>query len=166
MTPRKDWGRFEYRPERSHYRHGVRIQAPRRLKKGVDTTTTLGLDFTTDMIRVALSTEQQPENQSVYDAAESRPGLPIKLRVQPQLYVRTVPYKAYRTGAFHAWRHVHWSVECQTVEEAIGVKDVLSACFRALQVMEPGEAQMVLDAATAQHVESATAKRTQHTTVT
>ncbi len=123
------------------------------LSKGVDTAlaTVLPLD------QMGITVDQaQPddENRSAFAALESRPGQPIRLRLQPQLYF-TMKNQRYRQGAFLSWRSVYWNLQCATVAEAIAVKDALTSFFKALMVLDPGHVQMVLDTAVKLRVESA-----------
>jgi DNA gyrase/topoisomerase IV subunit A len=99
------------------------------------------------------------ENRSVKDAAESRPGLPIRFRVQPQLYFQ-LQNKRYRTGAFLSWKHVYWNLTCDGVEEAIAVKNALHSFFAALGAVSPGEVQFMLDTLVKLRVESPSVQRT------
>lgn len=63
-------------------------------------------------------------DQPAHEAAEARPGKPIRLRVIPTLL--------RATGDYVAWRGVAWTVSCQTAAEAIEVRRALEAFFERL----------------------------------
>jgi hypothetical protein len=64
------------------------------------------------------------EDAQVYRIAEQRPDAPIRIRIQPDLYVQRDGRALYM-----AWRQVFWRVECATPGEAIALKDALHAFF-------------------------------------
>jgi hypothetical protein len=63
------------------------------------------------------------QDRPIQLAAQERPGKPIRLRFQPTVL---------QGGQYRVWRDVRWTLDCETPEEAFGVRDALRALFRAL----------------------------------
>lgn len=82
-------------------------------------------------------------DETVQEAAALEPGQTIRLRVQPQVYLKRPGQ--YRTGMYLAWKGVYWNLACPTVESALGIRDVLTRVFTLLKVMEPAELMQLLD---------------------
>jgi hypothetical protein len=76
------------------------------------------------------------ENAPLYAAAELRPDKPIRLRFQPDIFMKD---RAER-GLYCAWRGVHWTLDCQTPDEAIELKQALGAFFKVAAEAGPDEA--------------------------
>ena len=70
----------------------------------------------------------------------SVPDQPLKLRLQPQVYTP-------QTKTFLSWRGVHWSVLCETIEEATALRRALITFFRLVGQIGPDGVQTVLDSA-------------------
>jgi hypothetical protein len=96
----------------------------------------------------------RPTSDTVIEEAHvSRPGKSIKLRVQPQVLMRRPP-DAER-DVYYAWKGVHWKLECETVEEAHGVRAALAGLFAAIGTVGSEKVLEVLDTLLKNHVESA-----------
>ena len=62
-------------------------------------------------------------DRPLHQALASRPGKPIKIRIQPSLLV----------GAqYRSWKDVRWTIECDTPAEGIAVREALRLFFRTL----------------------------------
>ncbi len=59
-------------------------------------------------------------------ASERLEGEPIRVRLQPSLFRRGL-------GQHRYWAGVSWTVDCRSVEEAVGLREALQAFFRALE---------------------------------
>ena len=80
------------------------------------------------MIEAGAGLSPQDVDETVRQAAQEAAGGPIKVRVQPQVYLKG---KGAR-GAFLAWRGVHWMITCTSVKEAQGLRKALTAFFAAV----------------------------------
>jgi hypothetical protein len=69
------------------------------------------------------------QDQPVYEAANERPGKPIKMRLQPAIF--RLP-KGHTSGQYRSWRDVHWTLDLDSVEETFAFREALRAFFRAL----------------------------------
>lgn len=137
-------GSWEYNP---------RKKLARKLPSNVlDMTMSNSLDSSGMVLQVE-SRRRDDDEDSVREAAKSRPGQPIRLRFQPQLYF-AVKNATYRSGAFFSWRNLYWNVQCPTVADALKVKGALTSFFRALAVLDATDVSMVLDTAIKLRVES------------
>lgn len=67
-------------------------------------------------------------DQTVRDAAEERPGKTIRIRVQPSV-LRTHPSGRGHDQQHQPWKHVRWILECETVEEAIALRQAMQDFF-------------------------------------
>lgn len=162
MKKRKTWREYAtkrrnppYSPRKFgpvHFRDREEYQYFRT--KCVDTPTAHGLDSSAMALTVE-ARRRDDEARSAYEAAETRPGKPIRLRMQPQLYFH-LANKQYRTGAFLSWRSVYWNVLCPTVADALKVRDALGSLFKALAVLDADEVIAILDSEVQKRIESAT----------
>ncbi len=59
-------------------------------------------------------------------ALERREGEPIRVRLQPSVFRRGL-------GQYRYWAGVSWTVDCRSVEEAVGLREALQAFFTALE---------------------------------
>jgi hypothetical protein len=81
-------------------------------------------------------------DQAVQDAQAERPGKPIKIRLQPTIFRLR---GAEATGGDHqAWKGVSWTLECQTAQEAIGLRETLRAFFTAVGAVGAGPVRHLL----------------------
>jgi hypothetical protein len=78
------------------------------------------------ILTVAVISSVIPIDQTIEEAARERPGLPIRIRVQP-----TVLRQAEgKTGTHYAsWRNLHWTIEVPDLVEARQLREALSAFF-------------------------------------
>jgi hypothetical protein len=79
------------------------------------------------MIRTDFRLNDNAGDEAIKTAQALRPGRPIKIRVQPGIF--SPDERAARGGQYKAWPTVHWTVECDTVREALAVRDALRAFF-------------------------------------
>lgn len=82
-------------------------------------------------------------DETVREAAALDPGQAIRVRIQPQVYIKRPGQ--YRTGMYLAWKGVYWNLACPTIEATLGIRDVLERVFQLLRVMEPTELLELLD---------------------
>lgn len=80
-------------------------------------------------MQISYGLEQYDVNDSLNEAAESVPGQAIRVRVQPQLYIKR---PSHRTPMYLAWRGVYWTMECADVQEGMALREAMSAFFAAL----------------------------------
>ena len=66
-----------------------------------------------------------PVDQAVEEAAKERPGLPIRIRIQPAVLRKSEG----KTANFQSWRNLHWMVSVADVMEAKQLREALSAFF-------------------------------------
>mgnify|MGYP001590353699 CR=1 FL=1 len=72
-------------------------------------------------------------DQPPLEAAQERPGKPIRIRV-PLLVFRLHPSPARPgLGAYRTWNNVSWILECESVGEAIAVRDTLQQVFSLIR---------------------------------
>jgi len=97
-------------------------------------------------VQVAYSIPQDVEAPVVAAAAE-RPGKPILLRIQPQLY------RSRKDGAdnYWAWPKVSWTIECQSVREVADLRKALEVFFEVAGQQSIETVRRALDQA-ARHV--------------
>jgi hypothetical protein len=70
--------------------------------------------------------------------AERKAGETIRIRVQPSLFRRTL-------GQHRMWAGVSWTVDCQTMDEAIALREAMRAFFEAAARIGPQRLQAALD---------------------
>jgi hypothetical protein len=68
-------------------------------------------------------------DRPITEAAEERPGKPIRVRVQPMIL--------RRGGQYNAWKDVRWTLDCETPEEAFAVREAMRLFFAALASAGP-----------------------------
>ena len=68
------------------------------------------------------------EDRPVFEAVEERPGKTIKLRIHPMIFRRPEG----KAGMYRAWKDVHWTLECETPEEAFALREAMRLLFRAI----------------------------------
>ena len=73
-------------------------------------------------------------HESVEAAATRHPGAPIRVRVQPQLFMPPPPHRRY--GMYLSWKGVFWNFQCQDVEEVLALHRAMMSFF--WQVREHG----------------------------
>lgn len=66
-------------------------------------------------------------DQALHDAADERPGKPIRLRIHP-----TILRKAPHGGQYQPWKGVSWMLDCESPEEAIAFREALRLFFTTL----------------------------------
>lgn len=76
----------------------------------------------------------EPSDRPIYEAAAERPGLPLKIRLQPTIYRKRASGPG---GTAQAWPGVSWILACASPEEALAVKDALRAFFTRLAIDGP-----------------------------
>lgn len=67
----------------------------------------------------------QTTDQTLTEARAAAPGQPIRLRLQPQLFIKGRGYQA--------WRLVSWAVRCQTAGEVKELRRALEAFFTRIE---------------------------------
>lgn len=85
-------------------------------------------------MEVSYSADAVDLDKPAFEAQAERPDRAIRLRVQPTL-LRVAQGES--AGNHRAWPGVSWSLECRTAEEAISVRQALTAFFAALSVHGP-----------------------------
>jgi len=83
-------------------------------------------------IRTSLQQDENAALDAVTEALASRPKNPIRLRMQPAIF-----WPDSGRGNYKSWPTVHWTVECDTVAEAMSVRDALRAFFFRLGTEGP-----------------------------
>ena len=73
-----------------------------------------------------VTTSITPLDQTVEEAASERPGLPIRVRLQPAVFRKP---DEQRPGNFQAWRNLHWVLTVKDLAEARQFREALSAFF-------------------------------------
>lgn len=91
-------------------------------------------------------------DETVRQAAEEASGGPIKVRVQPQVFLKS---KGPR-GAYLAWRGVHWMITCEAVEDAQDLRTALTVFFEAVGKVGSKAVANALDSLPEGMAESAT----------
>lgn len=71
-------------------------------------------------------------------ADELKAGEPIRVRIQPMLWRKTM-------AQHRSWAGVSWTVNCRTVDEAIALREALRAFFEAIARVSPGQVQGALE---------------------
>lgn len=74
------------------------------------------------------------------ETAAERGGI-VRLRLQPMILDKD--------GQYRGWRQVRWTLECDSIAEALATKDALRAFFTALTHLGPRTLMKVLKAALA-----------------
>lgn len=78
------------------------------------------------------------------EAAAERPGKPIRVRI-PLLIFRLKKDAAPGAGSYRSWNNVSWIVECDSVSEAIELRDALEAFFTYAKANGLNAAHLLLD---------------------
>jgi len=86
------------------------------------------------MIKTGYGRDLQDDRKQLRDAFAARKGKAIKLRIQPLIY-QGDPEGG--RGNYKPWRDVSWTIDCETVEEAMTFRDVLKAVFERLGEERP-----------------------------
>ena len=68
-------------------------------------------------------------DQVLHQAEAANPGQPIRIRIQPQVWISGREYLA--------WRRVSWPLRCDSVEEAISLRMAMEAFFVAVGARGP-----------------------------
>lgn len=67
-----------------------------------------------------------PVDKSIREAIDERPGMPIRIRFQPDILRK-------REGAdratYQPWRNVHWTIVADTLDEARLLREALASFF-------------------------------------
>lgn len=82
-------------------------------------------------ISSSVSTNDSP----IAGALEERPGKPVRIRLQPTM-LRLQP-----TGlsTYMVWQDVHWTIECENLEETRAFREALKAFFWQLEMVGPDQ---------------------------
>lgn len=91
-------------------------------------------------------------DESLDEAAQSA-GLPLHIRVQPQILLRRPGHVHAR---YFAWRAVHWNLRLIDVREAQLFRDAMVRFFEVLGAIGPGRLLKGLDSLKVAAVESPT----------
>lgn len=67
-------------------------------------------------------------DQPIFDALSERPGKPLRLRVQPAIW-RARPG---REPQYNSWRQTIWTLECDSADEALAVRDAMRTFFTTM----------------------------------
>lgn len=78
-------------------------------------------------LTVTYSADTTDLDAPVRAAAEASPGKPIHLRINPDILRRELG-QSYR-----AWSKVTWNLTCETVEDAVAVREAMQEFFDAVQ---------------------------------
>ena len=73
-------------------------------------------------------------DQPPLEAAQERPGKPIRLRVPLLVFRLHPPPSRPGTGAYRTWNNVSWILECESVNEALAVRDTLQQVFSMIRM--------------------------------
>jgi len=104
---------------------------------------------------IAFSAESVDDiDDSIREAIEAAPGLPIRLRVQPQIFTKREGNGQRRHGMNLGWKGVYWNLTCTTLEDAQLFREALTAFFQALGRVSTQELIIGLDNLAPTHVES------------
>lgn len=79
-------------------------------------------------LTVSYSADTTDLDAPVREAFEKAPGKPINLRLQPTILRRDL-----NGGQQRSWSRVTWNLACETVEEAVAVREALQEFFDAVQ---------------------------------
>lgn len=93
-------------------------------------------------MQVEYSIERTEPNldETIELAQQAEPDAPdIRVRVQPQVYVRTG-----KSGSYLAWKGVYWNLKV-TLQEAADLREALASFFRAILSHGPTAVQNHLD---------------------
>jgi hypothetical protein len=99
-------------------------------------------------------------DDSLREAIEhKRAGEPIRIRIQPQVYIRrpgaSMTGKAgVGVGSYLAWKGLYWQVNCTTVEEGSQFRQALARFFGLLESHGLHAVIKVLDTLASTPVES------------
>lgn len=100
------------------------------------------------MAQVVFAQALESIDQPVIEAALERPGLPIRLRIQPTILRVTDVTKGPESRADHrSWKGLSWLVSCDTVEEASAVRKVLEVFFQQVGTYGPVRTTLALETA-------------------
>lgn len=72
--------------------------------------------------------QDRDDVQPLRDALAERPGRPIRLRLQPTIQRAA----AAKRSQYQVWPDVSWTVDCDSVEEAVAFREALRAFFVAI----------------------------------
>ena len=79
-------------------------------------------------MHVNYSADVSTIDQPPHEAKAERPDKPIRIRI-PLLLFRLREGGTPGTGAYRTWNDVSWILECETVDEALRVRDTLQLFF-------------------------------------
>ena len=68
----------------------------------------------------------------------TRSNEPIRIRLQPSLFRRAL-------GQHRHWTGLSWTIDCGSVDEAVGMRKALQAFFEVLVQSGPAETQAMLE---------------------
>jgi hypothetical protein len=63
------------------------------------------------------------QEQLIRAAFDERPGKAVKIRIQPMIL---------RNGNYSSWKQVRWTLDCDTVTEALAIRDAMRTFFEAM----------------------------------
>jgi hypothetical protein len=91
-------------------------------------------------MQMSYSADVDHIDEPLQDAdTERKAGETIRIRVQPSIFRRTL-------GQHRMWAGVSWTVDCQTMAEAIALREAMRAFFEAAARIGPRELQTALEA--------------------
>lgn len=82
------------------------------------------------MMNVTYSADVEHLDEPIYEAAAERPGLPIRIRLQPSIFRR--PADGTVSGQHRSWVNVSWVLECSDVAEALALRQAMQIFFEAV----------------------------------
>lgn len=92
-------------------------------------------------MEVSYSAGPRDVDRTLKHAQAERPGQPIRMRIQPTV-LRQKP--GQKEAQHTSWPGVSWVLECQTVDEAAGIRKALEAFFVAIAQHGPREVERAL----------------------
>ena len=105
-------------------------------------------------VQIDYSLDRASADSLIHDVQASRPGEPIKLRLQPQLLAKRKPDP--ERSIYYAWKGVHWNAECKSVREVLDLRAALAGLFAAVSAVGAKPVIAMLGSLIQVHVKSAT----------
>lgn len=84
-------------------------------------------------MQVNYSADVSTIDQPPHEAMAERPGKPIRIRIPLLLFRLRDGGSSPGNGAYRTWNDVSWILECETVDEALRVRDTLQLFFAHMQ---------------------------------
>lgn len=76
-------------------------------------------------MQTSFSADAGDPDQALREAFDERPGRGLRIRLQPSI----LRASQGRAGQHIPWKHVRWSVDCESVEEASALREALRLFF-------------------------------------